>query len=80
MALGQTMRHSMVDDAAGSADSIPANEMPTMQIRRVSSGWTKFMGICAILTFLLFAALITFQVLEWLFYSAPPSVWPPVVK
>lgn len=67
---GATIRPAMAESAAG------AVTMPTMKIRKVSSGWTKFMGICAILTFLLMVGLLTFQILMWLFFSDQPSVWP----
>lgn len=38
----------------------------------------KTMCILAILATLLFIALVTLQVLEFLYYRKPPSVWPMV--
>jgi hypothetical protein len=35
------------------------------------------MSVLALLSFLLFAGVITLQVLEWQYFAAAPSVWPP---
>ncbi len=37
---------------------------------------TKILSALALLSFLLFAGVITVQVLEWQFFAAAPSVWP----
>lgn len=33
-------------------------------------------GVLALLAVLCFAALVGLQVMEWLYYSAEPSIWP----
>ncbi len=42
----------------------------------MSSSSSNVCGILALLTVLLFLALITLQVMELLYYRAPPSLWP----
>ncbi len=37
---------------------------------------SKFMLIVVLLTVIFFATLITLQALEWMYFDAPPSVWP----
>lgn len=36
-----------------------------------------FAGVCAILEFLMFAAILTLQIIEWKFYLEPKSAFPP---
>lgn len=42
----------------------------------MSSSSSNVCGILALLAVLLFLALIGLQVMEWLYYRSPPSLWP----
>ncbi len=37
---------------------------------------SKFLTILVLLALVFFAALITLQALEWMYFDATPSVWP----
>ncbi len=42
----------------------------------MSSSSSNWLGAVALVAALLFIALISLQVIEWLFYRADPSLWP----
>ncbi len=65
------------DGAAGAAaaPAAAAGKKPAAPIKKASY---TFAGICAILVFLMFSAILTLQILEWKFYAAPPkNAFPP---
>jgi hypothetical protein len=56
----------------------PTAGAPQAPVRPVKKASYTFAGVCAILVFLMFAAILTLQILEWQYYEAPPkSAFPP---
>lgn len=69
-------------DAEGNPIEAPAPVAapvaPAEPAKPIKKASYTFAGICAILTFLMFVAILTLQILEWKFYLAPPkSAFPP---
>jgi len=62
--------------AGAAAPAVAAGpSAPTPPVKKASY---TFAGICAILIFLMFAAVLTLQILEWKFYHDPPkNAFPP---
>ena len=52
------------------AAAAAARTKPSKPVKKASY---TFAGVCAILEFLMFAAILTLQVLEWKHYEAPPK-------
>lgn len=62
------------EGAEGVAVAAPvAAAKPGKPVAPVKKASYKFAGVCAILEFLMFVAILTLQILEWKHYDAPPK-------
>jgi len=53
--------------------AVAAAAKPAKPVAPVKKASYTFAGVCAILEFLMFAAILTLQILEWKHYDAPPK-------
>jgi hypothetical protein len=62
----------------GAPEAVEAAAPERAAARRVvDSSYHTPAAIMAIIASLVFLSLIALQAIEWAFYKAPPSVWPP---
>jgi len=63
---------------AGAAPVVMAGRpAPGKPVAVVKPASYTFAGVCAILEFIMFAAILTLQIIEWKFYLEPKSAFPP---